>query len=217
MRGYDCVVRALGSAWFLFLAAFVAKGTIGDAVSQGSAAFLPEAWPLLLSRACLVTFYLTIWWLLIVRPPAVAQTEGLMPTLMAFVGTYMPWSLSFLGRSPHPMVLDLLSAVCLTCGTLMMVITIYHLGRSFSLVPQARRLVQDGPYRWVKHPLYLAEEVAVLGTALQCISPCVVILFFVHLAVQVRRIKYEEALLRCSLPAYSSYETLRYRLIPRVW
>ena len=51
-----------------------------------------------------------------------------------------------------------------------MIVVIFHLGRSFSIVPQARTLVRTGPYKFVRNPLYLAEEVALLGTLLQFYS-----------------------------------------------
>ena len=92
-----------------------------------------------------------------------------------------------------------------------------HLGRSFSLVPQARSVVQTGPYRWVKHPLYLSEEIVIVGVALQHLSPVTVIILILHFAVQVSRILYEEDVLRRNCPEYSGYESSRWRLIPYVW
>jgi protein-S-isoprenylcysteine O-methyltransferase Ste14 len=100
---------------------------------------------------------------------------------------------------------------------IMMLVTIRHLGRAFSLVPQARSVVQTGPYRWIKHPLYLSEEFVILGVVLQHLSPVTVIVLVLHIGVQVCRILYEEDLLRRNLPEYSSYEASRWRLIPYVW
>src|SRR5580704_8149618 len=37
------------------------------------------------------------------------------------------------------------------------------LRRSFSLTPQARRLTTSGPYRIIRHPLYLGETLNVIG------------------------------------------------------
>jgi protein-S-isoprenylcysteine O-methyltransferase Ste14 len=99
----------------------------------------------------------------------------------------------------------------------MTLVTIRHLGRSFSLVPQARNVVQTGPYRWIKHPLYLAEEIAVLGVVLRNLTPLTVALLVLHIGVQICRIYYEEDLLRRNCPEYSSYEASRWRLIPYVW
>jgi protein-S-isoprenylcysteine O-methyltransferase Ste14 len=100
---------------------------------------------------------------------------------------------------------------------IMTLVTIRHLGKSFSLVPQARSVVQTGPYRWIKHPLYLAEEIAILGVVLQYLTPATVIVLVLHIGVQVCRILYEEDLLRRNCPEYSSYEASRWRLIPYVW
>jgi len=33
-------------------------------------------------------------------------------------------------------------------------------------MPEARKLVTRGAYRFVRHPLYVAEEVAIIGTFL---------------------------------------------------
>jgi protein-S-isoprenylcysteine O-methyltransferase Ste14 len=85
------------------------------------------------------------------------------------------------------------------------------------LVPQARSVVQTGPYRWVKHPLYLSEEIVMLGVVLQYLTPVTVLVLIVHIGVQVCRILYEEDLLRRNFPEYSSYEASRWRVIPYVW
>ena len=78
-------------------------------------------------------------------------------------------------------------------------------------------MVQTGPYRWIKHPLYLSEEIVVLGVVLLYLTPGTVILLILHIGVQVCRILYEEDLLRRNFPDYSSYEASRWRLIPYVW
>jgi len=53
-------------------------------------------------------------------------------------------------------------------GCVSIVYAVLHLGKSFSIMPQARRLVIGGPYRFVRHPLYFAEELAVIGVLIQC-------------------------------------------------
>ena len=78
-------------------------------------------------------------------------------------------------------------------------------------------MVQTGPYRWIKHPLYLSEEIAILGVVLQYLTPVTVIVLVLHIGVQVCRILYEEDLLRRICPEYSTYEASRWRLIPYVW
>ena len=204
---YDWMIQLLGSVWFMLLAVFVAL-KIG--------ASLTDPWPALLSRFCLASFYMMLSLLIITRSPAKAQADGLLPTIAAFVGTYLPWTITFFGKTDQALP-NLLSTACVLIGTIMMLVTIRHLGRSFSLVPQARSVVQTGPYRWIKHPLYLAEETAILGAVLQYLTPVTVIVFVLHIGVQVCRILYEEDLLRRNCPEYSSYEASRWRVIPYVW
>jgi protein-S-isoprenylcysteine O-methyltransferase Ste14 len=154
--------------------------------------------------------------MIMTRPPAKAQATGVLPKLAAFVGTYMPWSITFLTKT-DAFLLNLLSAACVLIGIIMMLVTIRHLGRSFSLVPQARAVVRSGPYRWIRHPLYLAEEIGILGTVLQYLSPLAVAILVTHIGVQVCRIYYEEDLLRRTYPEYSAYASGCWRAIPHVW
>jgi protein-S-isoprenylcysteine O-methyltransferase Ste14 len=196
-----------GGAWFFFLALCVAS-RIGTSP--------PDHWPSLLSNFCLASFYLLLALLIMTRPPAKAQANGLLPRIAAFVGTYLPWTITFFSRTDQALP-NLASAACTLIGITMMLVTIRHLGRSFSLTPQARSVVQTGPYRWIKHPLYFAEEIAILGVVLQYLTPITVVVFVLHIAVQVCRILYEEDLLRCNCPEYSVYEASRWRLIPCVW
>jgi protein-S-isoprenylcysteine O-methyltransferase Ste14 len=204
---YDRIMRVFGGMWFLLLALCVA-------IKIGAS--LGDPWPSLLSSFCLASFYMLLALLIMTRSPAKAQADGLLPRIAAFVGTYLPWTITFFGKTDQALP-NLLSMACVLIGTVMMLVTIRHLGRSFSLVPQARSVVQTGPYRWIKHPLYFSEQIAILGVVLQYLTPVTVIVFVVHIGVQVCRILYEEDLLRRNCPEYSSYEASRWRLIPCVW
>jgi protein-S-isoprenylcysteine O-methyltransferase Ste14 len=207
ISSYDRTMQLFGGIWFMLLALCVAI-KIGASLS--------DSWPSLLSSFCLATFYLLLALLILMRPPAQAQADGLLPKIAAFVGTYMPWTIAFFGKTDQALP-NLASTACVLIGMIMMLVTIRHLGRSFSLVPQARNVVQTGPYRWIKHPLYLAEEIAVLGVVLRNPTPLTAVLLVLHIGVQVCRIYYEEDLLRRNCPEYSSYEASRWRLIPYVW
>jgi protein-S-isoprenylcysteine O-methyltransferase Ste14 len=204
---YDRMMRLFGGMWFMLLALCVAIKI---------AASLTDPWPSLLSGFCLASFYMLLALLVMTRSPAKAQADGPLPRIAAFVGTYMPWTITFFGKTDQALP-NLLSTACVLIGMIMMLVTIRHLGRSFSLVPQARSVVQTGPYRWIKHPLYLAEEIAIVGLVLQYLTPVAVIVLVLHIGVQVCRILYEEDLLRRNFPEYSSYEASRWRLIPYVW
>jgi protein-S-isoprenylcysteine O-methyltransferase Ste14 len=206
-RLFDLFTRTFGSIWFLLLAGVMGVG----AAAPG----LP--WSQLISRSSLCLFYALLWLLILMRPQARFEAAGWLPRLAAFVGTYLPWSITFLtpdtGVGPN-----LLSSVCVTGGMILVIITVLHLGQCFSLVPQARTVVRTGPYRWIRHPLYFAEEIAVLGVVLQVLSPLTLVVFLTHIMVQIGRIHYEERLLGQTLPEYQCYgQNARWRLVPYVW
>jgi protein-S-isoprenylcysteine O-methyltransferase Ste14 len=204
---YDRVMRVLGGMWFFLLALLVA-------IKLGASHDNP--WPSLLSSLCLASFYLLLAMLIWTRSPAKAQADGLLPRIAAFVGTYLPWTITFFGKTDQALP-NLASTACVLTGLVMMFVTIRHLGKSFSVVPQARSVVQTGPYRWIKHPLYLSEEITIVGAVLQYLTPVTVMVLVTHIAVQVSRILYEEDLLRRNCPEYAGYEASRWRLIPYVW
>ncbi|WP_371424831.1 isoprenylcysteine carboxylmethyltransferase family protein [Tardiphaga sp.] len=204
---YERTMQLFGGMWFMLLALLLA-------IKIGTS--LTDPWPSLLSSFCLAIFYTLLTVLIMTRPPARAQAAGLLPRIAAFVGSYMPWTITFFGQTDQALP-NLLATACVLIGMIMMLVTIRHLGRAFSLVPQARSVVQTGPYRWIKHPLYLSEELVILGVVLQHLTPVTVIVLVLHIGVQVCRILYEEDLLRRSLPEYSSYEASRWRLVPYVW
>ena len=132
---YDRMMRLFGGMWFMLLALCVATKI---------AASLTDPWPSLLSNFCLASFYLLVALLIMTRSPAKAQADGLLPRIAAFVGSYLPWTITFFGQTDQALP-NLLSTACVLIGMIMMLVTIRHLGRSFSLVPQARSVVQTGP------------------------------------------------------------------------
>jgi hypothetical protein len=86
---YDRMMRLFGGMWFMLLALCVA-------IKIGS---LTDPWPSLLSSFCLASFYMLLALLTMTRSPAKAQADGLLPRIAAFVGTYLPWTITFFGQT----------------------------------------------------------------------------------------------------------------------
>ncbi len=99
-------------------------------------------------------------------------------------------------------------------GTLLAGWSVWTLGRSFSLLPQARALVTSGPYRFVRHPIYLGGLLITLGEVWLRFSPLVVGLNIVFVAAQIVRLRYEEELLGKTFPEYAEYRRSTSALIP---
>jgi len=145
------------------------------------------------------------------------STTGFYPRFAAVVGTFS--SLAFLLLPPQELsyALYLASLLLLVAGIIFAICALIVLGRSISLLPQARRLVTSGPYAMVRHPLYLGEMVAIAGIALQHLSVWALLLLVLVWAFQLRRMEYEERVLLQSFPEYADYMARTARLLPGVY
>jgi len=85
----------------------------------------------------------------------------------------------------------------------------YQLGKSFSVTPQARRLVTNGLYARFRNPIYLASPVLLLALALISAQWWPVLLLIVIVPVQIMRARREAAVLREAFG--SEYEQYRAR------
>ena len=88
------------------------------------------------------------------------------------------------------------------------------LGRSFGLAPADRGLVQRGPYRIVRHPMYLGELVYQASCVAGNFTILRLGLLLAFACLEVMRILREERL----IAGYSSYaRQTRWRLLPGIW
>jgi protein-S-isoprenylcysteine O-methyltransferase Ste14 len=88
------------------------------------------------------------------------------------------------------------------------------LRRNFSILPEVRTLVTGGPYARLRHPLYLGYSVLWLVAAWQSGSLPLGALAVFSVLLFDRRAAMEERRLRAHVPAYASYMTQTWRLIP---
>jgi protein-S-isoprenylcysteine O-methyltransferase Ste14 len=91
------------------------------------------------------------------------------------------------------------------------------LGRSFGVTPANRGLKLTGPYRWVRHPIYLSYFVGWVGFLLLNPTLWNAAVYTICLAGQLYRMDAEERVLGRD-PDYAKYAAeVRYRLIPFVF
>ncbi len=85
-------------------------------------------------------------------------------------------------------------------------------------VEKDQRVISIGPYRIVRHPMYLGGVISILFTPLALGSYWAVPAFALIIPVIVLRLLNEEKILRRELAGYSEYcQRTRSRLIPLVW
>jgi protein-S-isoprenylcysteine O-methyltransferase Ste14 len=160
-------------------------------------------------------FQLLIAILVIVRYPRLAGTGGIYPRLVALLGSFFfLFFVPFLSRYELSPTIAILSILLMLSGSILATVVLLYLGRSFSILPEARRLVVTGPYRFVRHPLYATEMICMLGYIAQFTLWTSVILFLAQLAIQLERMRIEEQLLSRIFPEYEIYASNTAQLIP---
>jgi protein-S-isoprenylcysteine O-methyltransferase Ste14 len=214
---YDRVTNDLGCIWFSLLAALTVWTAVISLTATTASLYEPAEWVNLAARASTAMLYSSFAWFIFRRPPPVARLKGLLPPLAALAGTYLPWSFVLLAVNHDPQGRTILPGAIMLTGSVAAVVSVLYLGKSFSLVPQAQRLVRTGPYSVVRHPLYLAEEITLIGCLLKFFSVAALTIFVMHLALQISRVLFEENLLIRCCPGYSDYARLTQRVIPFVW
>lgn len=88
---------------------------------------------------------------------------------------------------------------------------------NFRLVPDVKpgaRLVQTGPYRWVRHPMYTAVLLLTLGGLLCQWAPLRLLAWLALGAVLYAKAVREERLLAARFPGYAAYQARTRRFLP---
>ena len=107
--------------------------------------------------------------------------------------------------------------VLVTFAAVFSVVCLLTLGKRFGVRPALRGLVTRGPYRLVRHPLYLSYVIAAIGFNLQVWNLATLLLVLLGWVAMVYRIVVEERVLSGD-PRWRVYISLvRYRLIPGFW
>ncbi len=162
-------------------------------------------------------FVVLILIFLIIRSPVQARAKGITPSIVATLGAFFAVTVVWLPRVELGFTWSLVSLLLILTGIVFSTYTMLFLGRSFSIMPQARELVTSGPYAVVRHPLYLGEGLAIAGTMLQYFSPLALVIVGLQCAFQIQRMKYEESVLQGQYPEYRDYMARTARVIPGVY
>lgn len=171
----------------------------------------------LLTRVSQFAFGLLLLALIIVRRPPLAGHRGLVPRLIAMLGSYLGIAMIVFPIQEDGSRWLALSSFLMLFGMLFAVYSLAWLGRSFSIMPESRKLVNSGPYSLIRHPLYLGEQIALVGVALQSSNPLVLALITLQFCCQIYRMNYEEQILAKTFPEYEDYITQTDRLLPWIY
>lgn len=168
-------------------------------------------------RLLTIAFMLLVTAVVILRVRPSGKASGLEPRITALVGSFLSYGFVLFPRCEPSVSLEMISTALILIGTVGAVVALSQLGRSFSIMAETRQLVTSGPYRSVRHPLYLTEGIAIIGMFMQFASMWTALLLVVQMACQLRRMHNEELVLSATFPEYAVYQRTTARFIPGVY
>ena len=149
------------------------------------------------------------------RPFAMdARTDALAVLICGLCKTYY-WLFEFSVQSSDLKLQ--LGSIVVFVATLLWVVSVFWLGRSFSILPALREIRTTGPYRFVRHPIYFSYVLLDVGLLLSYPSLFNFVVVGFAIGLYVVRINMEESLLG-RVEIYNEYRRrTRFRLIPFVY
>jgi len=216
----DLITRVVPSTFYLILLVQKVNETYAFVVSGQASGDVVTSWKFLaevVSRSSTILFLGLLSILFIIRLEPIKKAKGIMPRVLAIAGTFSMALVTMFPRADLSFTQTVIASLLSLAGTALSVFALAHLGRSFSVMAEARRLVTSGPYRLVRHPLYVFEAVASLGILFQFFSFYSALIYLAHCLLQLQRMKNEEAVLQVAFPEYESYKLKTARVIPGIY
>ncbi len=192
---------------FLFLS--LALISLVNATRQATASQAVEsiaAVPLLIAASC--SFALRI--------PARVPTyrDEMVIPMLSYLSPFLVLNADMLYR--YDSELSTLSFIAIP-GMALACISIAYLRESFSILPSVRQLVTAGPYRFIRHPIYLGEALYVIGVMLLAFNVLSIVFLAAFILLLLARIRIEERKLMAE-PDYLEYaQNVRYRFLPLIY
>jgi protein-S-isoprenylcysteine O-methyltransferase Ste14 len=216
-RAYDVLMRLPVLAWSIGFA-IVAAMRLAKYEREADP-MLPDALYAvnIAMQLAVIAFFVTLARTVVVRARPTGKARGLEPRVSALIGTFLIAVVVLFPRRELSFTAGVVSTLLLLTGNAIAVYILSHLGRSFSIMPEARGLVTSGLYRYVRHPLYVAEMIASIGTVLQFLSVWTALILAVQITFQLRRMHNEEEVLMEIFPEYAGYKENTARIIPGMY
>ena len=176
--------------------------------------------------ALIFAFELFVGLTLLFNRAPVRQPEKPPDVLVPLLGTFFIYAFAFAHLAPAPLRESLMpvalrdgaavaALLVSVAGYAVAVWSVVCLGRSFALLVSVRTVVRRGPYRYVRHPMYLGYIFLFAGILIGALSPIVILLTAVCISLTVWRARLEEDALTRHSGEYRDYAKRTGFLLPR--
>ncbi len=165
-----------------------------------------------------VSQHLLVLGIALTRPAPKAQDHSLLASIAVVVAYAYPYAqVAYLRWVPGNPAWPEVGLVLVTLAAFLSLASLLSLGRRFGVWPALRGLATRGPYRVVRHPMYLAYLLSDIGYNLREWNLGTALLVLLGWASLLYRICAEERVLSQDA-GWSTYVALvRYRLLPGLW
>jgi protein-S-isoprenylcysteine O-methyltransferase Ste14 len=167
-------------------------------------------------RAVLGLQLLIIIIVMVLRTAPVRVTPNPWFWLLAFVTTYATLGFSAYAEQGVTLISPILGNALAVVSMIIIVCSLLSLGKNIGFVPAQRRVVTQGAYRFVRHPIYTGTFISLLAFVLRAFSVLNLTLAAVLIALLMLRGIVEERFLQED-PGYATYlQQVRWRWLPGI-
>jgi protein-S-isoprenylcysteine O-methyltransferase Ste14 len=165
-----------------------------------------------------VSQHLVVLGIALTRAPPEAQDRSLTTLLAVAVSYAYPYGqIIYLRLVPGDPAWPAAGLVLVTLSACLSFASLLTLGTLFGIRPALRGLATRGPYRFVRHPMYLAYVLGDIGYNLQEWNFGTALMVMAGWASLLYRIHAEERILSQDAKWATYTAFVRYRLLPGIW